>query len=295
MLNRKSIERSLAKYVAYKDPEVLARLTAFGPMILKAADLSKQMAVPVPTVSEEDYEAARESQLHLLSKYPVAINGDRFVGVAQELSHDLLKALSLEGELLDACEAVEWFQFATPELLELAGRDPLAYFEKVEAMMANDDIFEFFILPVLGYTVRVFLDTPATAWSRDLANVSDDTSHHNRPVTCPVCASEGAIASVTETTANGNRKKLHCTCCGASWIFERIRCTHSGNTAVSDFQYLHDEEDDTHRLHVCKACGTATPTVFAGEELNFNADVEQIVMTGLELYYDETLEEKKAE
>ena len=70
MLNRKSIERSLAKYVTYKDSEVLARLTAFGPMILKAADLSKQMAVPVPAVSEEDYEAARESKLHLLNKYP---------------------------------------------------------------------------------------------------------------------------------------------------------------------------------------------------------------------------------
>lgn len=294
MLNRKSIERSLAKYVAHKDPDVLARLTAFGPMILKAADLAKQMSVPVVTIAEEDLEAARQNKLHLLAKYPITIDSDRFVGVAQELANDLLTALSLEGDLLDTCATVNWAVFAEPELLAVAGSDPLAYFEKVEALVGKEDIFEFFILPVLGYTLRVFLDAPATEWSREIANVSDDVEHHNRPVTCPVCGSEAAVASVTETSANGNRKKLHCTCCGASWIFERIRCAHCGNMAVSDFQYLHDEADDTHRLHVCKACGTATPTVFAGEELNFNPDVEQIVMTGLELFYDETLEEKKA-
>lgn len=291
MLNRKSIERALAKYVAHKDPEVLARLTAFGPMLLKAADLTKQMGVQVAQPTEEDLDLARSGKLPLLTRYPVDIPSDRFVGVAQELASDLINAMGLEGDLLEQCATIHWATFATPELLAIAGKHPLAYFEAVEKLVGQEDIFEFFILPVLGYTVRVFLDASATQWSRDIANVAEDVDHENRPVACPVCGSEAAIASVTETTANGNRKKLHCTCCGASWFFERIRCAHCGNMAVSDFQYLHDEDDDQHRLHVCKACGTAMPTMFAGEELNFNPDVEQIVMTGLELFYEESLNE----
>ena len=86
---------------------------------------------------------------------------------------------------------------------------------------------------------------------------------------------------------NGNVKKLYCTCCGASWKFERIRCAVCGDEAVSDLSYVHDEKDESHRLHVCKSCGAAMPTVFAGEELNFNADVEGIVMSGLENFYEE--------
>ncbi len=295
MLNRKSIERTLAKYVAHKDPMVLERLTAFGPMILKAADLAKQMNAEPVEISPEDLEATRASKLTLLTKYPVAIPSENFVGVAQELAATLLTALALEGDIADRCMAVDWSQYATPELLELAGRTPGAYFDRVEALSEELDFFEFFVLPVLAYTLRVFLDAHATEWSREIANERDDVAHHDRPVACPVCGTEAAIASVSETTANGNRKKLHCTCCGASWLFERIRCAHCGNEVVSDFQYLHDEEDDSHRLHVCKACGEATPTVFAPDELGFNADIEQIVMTGLELFYEASKDEASAQ
>ena len=58
--------------------------------------------------------------------------------------------------------------------------------------------------------------------------------------------------------------------------------------------YIHDETDETRRLHVCAGCHAAFPTIFAGEELNFCADVEQIVMTGLELFYQNAVEGKEA-
>jgi FdhE protein len=293
MLNRKSIERALAKYVAHKDPEVLERLTAFGPMLLKAADLSKQLNADIVTPTDEDLVQVWEHGETLLPRYPVQISPEQFVGVAQELAATLLGALQLEGQIEEACARVDWSAYAAPEMLALAGKNPIEYFEQCEKAAQDVDFFEFFVLPVLTYTVRVFLDPVATEWSREIARLAEEEPRHNRPVHCPVCGTEAAIASVTETSANGNRKKLHCTCCGASWLFERIRCAHCGNTAVSDFQYVHDEDDDTHRLHVCKACGEATSTVFAGEDLNFNADVEQIVMTGLELFYEASRDEAK--
>ena len=58
--------------------------------------------------------------------------------------------------------------------------------------------------------------------------------------------------------------------------------------------HIHDETDETRRLHVCAGCHAAFPTIFAGEELNFCADVEQIVMTGLELFYQNAVEGKEA-
>ena len=75
-------------------------------------------------------------------------------------------------------------------------------------------------------------------------------------------------------------------------VFERIRCAVCGDQAVSDLSYIHDETDETRRLHVCAGCHAAFPTIFAGEELNFCADVEQIVMTGLELFYQNAVEGK---
>ena len=101
-------------------------------------------------------------------------------------------------------------------------------------------------------------------------------------------------ASVTDTPLNGHVKQLWCTCCGAHWVFERIRCAVCGDQAVSDLSYIHDETDETRRLHVCAGCHAAFPTIFAGEELNFCADVEQIVMTGLELFYQNAVEGKEA-
>ena len=78
---------------------------------------------------------------------------------------------------------------------------------------------------------------------------------------------------MTDTPLNGHVKQLWCTCCGAHWVFERIRCAVCGDQAVSDLSYIHDETDETRRLHVCAGCHAAFPTIFAGEELNFCADV----------------------
>jgi len=170
----------------------------------------------------------------------------------------------------------------------------MGYLHAVEVRAGEDDLLDIFLLPVLGLALRVFLDEAADEGSRRIARTGTDTTHHNRPLHCPVCGSDAAVASVTDTPLNGHVKQLWCTCCGAHWVFERIRCAVCGDQAVSDLSYIHDETDETRRLHVCAGCHAAFPTIFAGEELNFCADVEQIVMTGLELFYQNAVEGKEA-
>lgn len=278
MLNRKSIERALAKYVVHKDPLVEAMIRELGPVLLKAADLAKANATDVPALSAEEKRAVRASETTLLATHPVVIAPEAFVAVAEALAEEYSSA-KFPG--LPSIE-VDWTQYATPELMALAGSTPQAYFDRLLDAFGDDALFNVFVSTVLSYTLRVFLDPMATQWSRDLANVTDEELRENRPLHCPICGEEGAIASVSETTANGARKKLHCLQCGGSWLFERIRCAHCGATAASDLSYVHDADDDAHRLHVCKACGSVTPTVFEGDELAFNADVETIAMLGLE-------------
>ena len=97
------------------------------------------------------------------------------------------------------------------------------------------------------------------------------------------------IAGFAATPKNGNVKHLHCGTCGAHWKFERIRCAACGTSAVSDLSYVHDEADPARRLHVCKACGAATPTFFAsGDAESFSPEVERLRLTGLEAAYEES-------
>lgn len=286
MLNRKSMERSLARATGHKDESVTARLAFFAPALLKAADLRKAMTLDLPEWSDEMVEAARDGKATLLAQAPMMIDKERFLGVVNEITQALLANETIEGDLLARCQAVDWTRFASEDLLATAGRDPMAYLADIEALASDDDLLDYYLLPVLGLSLRVFLDEAAEEGSRLIAKTATDTTHHNRPLACPVCGAEAAIASVTDTPLNGHVKQLWCTCCGGHWVFERIRCAHCGDQAVSDLSYVHDEADEAHRLHVCTSCHTAFPTVFAGEEMNFCADIEQIVMTGLELFYE---------
>lgn len=294
MLNRKSIERALARAAGHQDESVVARLALFAPALLKAAELRAEFSAEVPEWTDEEVEAARLSQGSLLSMRPVAIDAGRFLQTVEAIAGVLLDNEEIEGDMLEACRSVDWTPFAAADLLALAGRDPMQYLHAVEVHAGEDDLLDIFILPVLGLALRVFLDEAADEGSRRIARTATDTTHHNRPLHCPVCGADAAVASVTDTALNGHVKQLWCTCCGAHWVFERIRCAVCGDQAVSDLSYIHDENDETRRLHVCAACHAAFPTIFAGEELNFCADVEQIVMTGLELFYRNAVEGNQA-
>lgn len=283
MLDAKKIEKAAAHYASHKDESVRANLRAYAPALLKAAELRARLDLPAPEWTDAEIEAAALGGASLLSARAPEIDPGQFLKAASEIAAALREGLALQEA--GSPGAVDFSAFADPSSLQLAARDPMAWLALVEKKAAGLPALDSYVLPVLGLTLRVFLDAASDAASRRIDPLIRDYAHHNRPLRCPVCGSEPAVACVAETQSNGSVKRLFCTCCGADWLFERIRCAHCGTQVVSDLSYVHDEADQEHRLHLCRHCGSAFPTVFAKDSERFSPEVEEIVMSGLEAFY----------
>ena len=270
------------------DPVVADRLAYFGPALLKVCEVGRRLPTAELPEQARIEEALIRPDRTLLADGPVAIDPAEFEEVVREFAVVLHDASHAEGSLSDAMKAVDWTRFTTPDLVEVARTRPSDYFDRVEEAAEGDDLLSYYILPVLGFALRAHLDRFAAQASAAIDR-TDDVTDHDRPLVCPVCGGLPDFASVHATPKNGNVKHLHCGTCGAHWKFERIRCAACGTSAVSDLSYVHDEADPARRLHVCKACGAATPTFFAsGDAESFSPEVERLRLTGLEAAYEES-------
>ena len=286
-MQKRTLEAAL-RNAGVDDPVVADRLAYFGPALLKVCEVARRLPeAPLPG-RERIEEALIRPDRTLLADGPVAIDPAEFEEVVREFAVVLHDAAHAEGSLSDAMKAVDWTRFTTPDLVEVARTRPSDYFDRVEEAAEGDDLLSYYILPVLGFALRAHLDRFAAQASAAIDR-TDDVTDHDRPLVCPVCGGLPDFASVHATPKNGNVKHLHCGTCGAHWKFERIRCAACGTSAVSDLSYVHDEADPARRLHVCKACGAATPTFFAsGDAESFSPEVERLRLTGLEAAYEES-------
>ena len=270
------------------DSVVADRLAYFGPALLKVCEVARRLPTAELPEQARIEEALIRPDRTLLADGPVAIDPAEFEEVVREFAVVLHDAAHAEGSLSDAMKAVDWTRFTTPDLVEVARTRPSDYFDRVEEAAEGDDLLSYYILPVLGFALRAHLDRFAAQASAAIDR-TDDVTDHDRPLVCPVCGGLPDFASVHATPKNGNVKHLHCGTCGAHWKFERIRCAACGTSAVSDLSYVHDAADPARRLHVCKACGAATPTFFAsGDAESFSPEVERLRLTGLEAAYEES-------
>lgn len=286
-MQKRTLEAAL-RNAGVDDPVVADRLAYFGPALLKVCEVARRLP-EAPLPGRERMEEALRNPAHpLLADGPVSIEPVEFEKTVREFASVLHDAAHAEGSLSDAMKAVDWTRFTTPDLVEVARTRPSDYFDRVEEAAEGDDLLSYYILPVLGFALRAHLDRFAAQASAAIDR-TDDVTDHDRPLVCPVCGGLPDFASVHATPKNGNVKHLHCGTCGAHWKFERIRCAACGTSAVSDLSYVHDEADPARRLHVCKACGAATPTFFAsGDAESFSPEVERLRLTGLEAAYEES-------
>lgn len=286
-MQKRTLEAALQN-ASVDDPVVADRLAYFGPALLKVCEVARRLPTAELPEQARIEEALIRPDRTLLADGPVAIDPAEFEEVVREFAVVLHDAAHAEGSLSDAMKAVDWTRFTTPDLVEVARTRPSDYFDRVEEAAEGDDLLSYYILPVLGFALRAHLDRFAAQASAAIDR-TDDVTDHDRPLVCPVCGGLPDFASVHATPKNGNVKHLHCGTCGAHWKFERIRCAACGTSAVSDLSYVHDEADPARRLHVCKACGAATPTFFASGDLEtFSPEVERLRMTGLEAAYEES-------
>ena len=286
-MQKRTLEAALQN-ASVDDPVVADRLAYFGPALLKVCEVARRLPTAELPEQARIEEALIRPDRTLLADGPVAIDPAEFEEVVREFAVVLHDAAHAEGSLSDAMKAVDWTRFTTPDLVEVARTRPSDYFDRVEEAAEGDDLLSYYILPVLGFALRAHLDRFAAQASAAIDR-TDDVTDHDRPLVCPVCGGLPDFASVHATPKNGNVKHLHCGTCGAHWKFERIRCAACGTSAVSDLSYVHDEADPARRLHVCKACGAATPTFFAsGDAESFSLEVERLRLTGLEAAYEES-------
>lgn len=286
-MQKRTLEAALQN-ASVDDPVVADRLAYFGPALFKVCEVARRLPTAELPEQARIEEALIRPDRTLLADGPVAIDPAEFEEVVREFAVVLHDAAHAEGSLSDAMKAVDWTRFTTPDLVEVARTRPSDYFDRVEEAAEGDDLLSYYILPVLGFALRAHLDRFAAQASAAIDR-TDDVTDHDRPLVCPVCGGLPDFASVHATPKNGNVKHLHCGTCGAHWKFERIRCAACGTSAVSDLSYVHDEADPARRLHVCKACGAATPTFFAsGDAESFSPEVERLRLTGLEAAYEES-------
>lgn len=286
-MQKRTLEAALQN-ASVDDPVVADRLAYFGPALLKVCEVARRLPTAELPEQARIEEALIRPDRTLLADGPVAIDPAEFEEVVRAFAVVLHDAAHAEGSLSDAMKAVDWTRFTTPDLVEVARTRPSDYFDRVEEAAEGDDLLSYYILPVLGFALRAHLDRFAALASAAIDR-TDDVTDHDRPLVCPVCGGLPDFASVHATPKNGNVKHLHCGTCGAHWKFERIRCAACGTSAVSDLSYVHDEADPARRLHVCKACGAATPTFFAsGDAESFSPEVERLRLTGLEAAYEES-------
>lgn len=286
-MQKRTLEAALQN-ASVDDPVVADRLAYFGPALLKVCEVVRRLPTAELPEQARIEEALIRPDRTLLADGPVAIDPAEFEEVVRAFAVVLHDAAHAEGSLSDAMKAVDWTRFTTPDLVEVARTRPSDYFDRVEEAAEGDDLLSYYILPVLGFALRAHLDRFAAQASAAIDR-TDDVTDHDRPLVCPVCGGLPDFASVHATPKNGNVKHLHCGTCGAHWKFERIRCAACGTSAVSDLSYVHDEADPARRLHVCKACGAATPTFFAsGDAESFSPEVERLRLTGLEAAYEES-------
>lgn len=286
-MQKRTLEAALQN-ASVDDPVVADRLAYFGPALLKVCEVARRLPTAELPEQARIEEALIRPDRTLLADGPVSIDPVEFEKTVREFASVLHDAAHAEGSLSDAMKAVDWTRFTTPDLVEVARTRPSDYFDRVEEAAEGDDLLSYYILPVLGFALRAHLDRFAAQASAAIDR-TDDVTDHDRPLVCPVCGGLPDFASVHATPKNGNVKHLHCGTCGAHWKFERIRCAACGTSAVSDLSYVHDEADPARRLHVCKACGAATPTFFASGDLEtFSPEVERLRLTGLEAAYEES-------
>lgn len=265
MLNLKKLDRLFAKgNINPAEDQFLA-------MLRTAALVKAELHLEAPEWTQEELVDALHGKKSLFANRIVPMPQQEYVRVFKLLKQAVCAA-SLHSEA--------WLGMPEPEVvftqanLDVMSKNPEALWDVLEKAGVDLERAQEQFVPVAAFAMRVFFEDAAVQASEAMDRLVPDTVHFARSVSCPVCGMRASMAGVGATQNRGNVKRLHCSCCGASWQFERIRCAICGTDATSDLQYVHLQGDDKHRLHVCSACGGAVPTVFGAESDEFDPDFE---------------------
>lgn len=287
-MNIKAIDAAIAAYRDGLDASDAARLALFrelwGAQDAIAQELGEGPAWRVP--STQSLIDALQSGATVLSVSPVRID-PVLLGKAVER---LVRCMDYQGALAREASAalagVDWAKVVGSPVLQTAGAQPGAWLEDFQGACASLDMDEAsarVATLIASLALRPFLEKAA---QRAIKAIADAGIDQRRFTTCPVCGCEPAVARVAGGAATkGRPRTLWCGQCGASWEFERVRCTRCGTRNQGHLHYHSIEGDDAHRIQSCDECGGYIRTVFEEDELQlapFSFEVEDVVMARLD-------------
>ncbi len=279
-MTRNDIERVLEKYAGHKDEAVRAQLARLRPVFLEKADIVNRLTDEDVRFSMPEKNIVAEAlrgKIHLAETGCLNIAPGALLRVLERMAKTVETSFGVSSGITD------FSIVGTGDFPKLAATNPGRFADKALSVLMDEKAATSEALPLaiaISLTTRIFFEAFAEKASAVLEAEDDPVVDYDRPNTCPVCGGLPDLAAVVPTERSGNVKKLFCNCCGASWKYERIRCSVCGDSVVSDLEYVHDEADEAHRLHVCKKCGSSFPTYFSKGEA-FVPEVETVVIEGL--------------
>lgn len=101
---------------------------------------------------------------------------------------------------------------------------------------------------------------------------------------CPACGTPSSSGIIRdEGDLQGGRRWLSCPTCRTQWEYARIRCARCGIRTHTVLEYLYDDTDPGHRVHVCDNChGYALISFEKDLKIIAVPEVEEVVMVPLE-------------
>jgi hypothetical protein len=151
-----------------------------------------------------------------------------------------------------------WSSVPAERFRELVRDDPAQIATWAQAMLAEGEEYirgsleQLGVQPDYAFSIlRLTLLGELGEWSGRVSSLLSETSWPR--CDCPVCGRAPALA---ESRGLGQRRYLSCSCCGAGWPSDRMRCPFCGQADHWLLQSLFAEQDqDRCRLAVCDGCG----------------------------------------
>ncbi|MGB4441026.1 MAG: formate dehydrogenase accessory protein FdhE [Coriobacteriia bacterium] len=270
--------KSIAHY-SEKRPD-LAQQLAFFEKLWSVQDEFAKKAAPYAPAPLEDLERALRNHQTMFSLVEPTIPLDDYRDAVRAVAAVMAEA-GLSGEQTAALAEVDLGDAVTAGALADA-LDGFDVFVQSVSDAIGDDRFTTPLLSfVLTEAMTPFLREPAKSGVE--ATGKFDWLQWDSGL-CPACGTPASSAVIRdEGVLQGGRRWLSCPTCRTQWEYARIRCTRCGTRTHTDLEYLYDEEDPAHRIHICSACHGYTPVVFEREQMAVTVpEVEEVVMVPLE-------------
>lgn len=279
-MNLKLADMAIKRYAPALDDADAKRLEFFR-ALWGAMEESKGKgagAYEVPSASE--LKALWEAGTPVFAQHAPAVSVDGMAAVAKALVDAVAASGFFDAALVNELQGVAWADVLAGVEAGEAAFDAGAYVEAAGTALSEAGLSEQAVR-VAALLVSLALRTQiedASAAVMDACKAAE--LRDPRPLVCPVCGSSPALASVG---GEKGQKTLGCTQCGATWSFERVRCTRCGTRNQAHLHFYNIEGDDAHRIATCDECGDYMRTVYAEDALTpCSFEVEDVLMARLD-------------